>query len=172
MLRGGEGWMDEKVENESGWVGGSSAAAGWAWVGDSRAVLAHRREGGDGSHAGPGHESQPGVSATPEVLRGQSDASLLLGLDRPSHNSESHSSHRVVVRRLDQSDAFLVLGSDGLWEYVGDDEAIGVVVAAGSIEAGVKALLALAKERWLKRDGAGYVDDVTALVVGFTHRKV
>ncbi|CAI5458310.1 unnamed protein product [Closterium sp. Yama58-4] len=79
---------------------------------------------------------------------------------------------QVVVIGLDQSDAFLVLGSDGLWEYVGDDEAIGVVVAAGSIEAGVKALLALAKERWLKRDGAGYVDDVTALVVGFTHRKV
>ncbi|CAI7852355.1 unnamed protein product [Closterium sp. NIES-54] len=79
---------------------------------------------------------------------------------------------QVVVRRLDQSDAFLVLGSDGLWEYVGDDEAIGVVVAAGSIEVGVKALLALAKERWLTRDGAGYVDDITALVVGFTHRKV
>ncbi|CAI5458312.1 unnamed protein product [Closterium sp. Yama58-4] len=118
-----------------------------------------------------------GVTATPDYLNARCGPMLGLAMsrslrDKHANTVEVTATPEVVVRRLDQSDAFLVLGSDGLWEYVGDDEAIGVVVAAGSIEAGVKALLALAKERWLTKDGAGYVDDITALVVGFTHRKV
>ncbi|CAI5492095.1 unnamed protein product [Closterium sp. Naga37s-1] len=174
-----------------------------AWVGDSRAVLARRREGGErddlmavrlsADHKPNNDEERARIEASEGSVQQDVDENgddvgpfrvwmktgPMLGLamsrslgDKLAHTVGVSATPEVVVRRLDQSDAFLVLGSDGLWEYVGDDEAIGVVVAAGSIEAGVKALLALAKERWLTKDGAGYVDDITALVVGFTHRKV
>ncbi|CAI5458324.1 unnamed protein product [Closterium sp. Yama58-4] len=174
-----------------------------AWVGDSRAVLARRREGGErddlaavrlsADHKPNNEEERARIEASEGSVQQDVDENgddvgpfrvwmktgPMLGLamsrslgDKLAHTVGVSATPEVVVRRLDQSDAFLVLGSDGLWEYVGDDEVIGVVVGAGSIEAGVKALLALAKERWLKRDGAGYVDDITALVVGFTHRKV
>ncbi|CAI5936006.1 unnamed protein product [Closterium sp. NIES-64] len=174
-----------------------------AWVGDSRAVLARRREGGErddlmavrlsADHKPNNDEERARIEASEGSVQQDVDENgddvgpfrvwmktgPMLGLamsrslgDKLAHTVGVSATPEVVVHRLDQSDAFLVLGSDGLWEYVGDDEAIGVVVAAGSIEAGVKALLALAKERWLTKDGAGYVDDITALVVGFTHRKV
>ncbi|CAI5463070.1 unnamed protein product, partial [Closterium sp. Yama58-4] len=173
-----------------------------AWVGDSRAVLARRREGGErddlaavrlsADHKPNNEEERARIEASEGSVQQDVDENgddvgpfrvwmktgPMLGLamsrslgDKLAHTVGVSATPEVVVRRLDQSDAFLVLGSDGLWEYVGDDEAIGVVVAAGSIEAGVKALLALAKERWLTKDGAGYVDDITALIVGFTHRK-
>ncbi|GJP52720.1 hypothetical protein CLOM_g11809 [Closterium sp. NIES-68] len=174
-----------------------------AWVGDSRAVLARRREGGErddlmavrlsADHKPDNEQERARIEASEGSVQQDVDENgddvgpfrvwmktgPMLGLamsrslgDKLAHTVGVSATPEVVVRRLDQSDAFLVLGSDGLWEWVADEEAVQVVVGAGSIEAGVKGLLGMAKERWLSRDGAGYVDDITALVVGFTHRKV
>ncbi|CAI5502985.1 unnamed protein product [Closterium sp. Naga37s-1] len=71
----------------------------------------------------------------------------------------------VVVCRLDQSDAFLVLGSDGLWEHVGDDEAIGVVVVAWSIE---RAAAADGETDGVQLRAAGLEGDSEAVAVATT----
>lgn len=54
----------------------------------------------------------------------------------------------------------IVVASDGLWEFVEDQEAINIVSGHPSASRAAAALLAEAKARW-KKKGGGYRDDIT-----------
>ena len=57
----------------------------------------------------------------------------------------------------------LILASDGLWEVVSNEEAVGLAAAAPSAEAASEALLAAARARWADRLGSAFADDVTVI---------
>ena len=143
----------------------------------------------------------------------------------------------MVEYDLTPDDKFLVLASDGVWEFVSCEDSVaivheemskaeaeggkregssgsnatpastpeatvatgaatGVTAAAGAataagtgagggkarkgkrqgpgnpLEAAVKCLMTVSRDRWLERDQGAYVDDITALLVAFTHHEV
>ncbi|CAI7775523.1 unnamed protein product, partial [Closterium sp. NIES-53] len=115
-----------------------------AWVGDSRAVLARRREGGErddlmavrlsADHKPNNEDERARIEASEGSVQQDVDENgddvgpfrvwmktgPMLGLamsrslgDKLAHTVGVSATPEVVVRRLDQSDAFLVLGSDG-----------------------------------------------------------
>lgn len=71
---------------------------------------------------------------------------------------------------LTPSDEFLILASDGVWEFVSIQEAVHIVGGSPSPESGCKRLMQHARARWRHKEKGTYVDDITAMVIGFTQR--
>ena len=69
---------------------------------------------------------------------------------------------------LSRADRFMVLASDGVWEFISSAEAVGLVAAAESEEHACRLLVEEAHARWMAEE-AGVVDDITAVVVRFVH---
>jgi serine/threonine protein phosphatase PrpC len=74
---------------------------------------------------------------------------------------------------LDSSDEFLILASDGVWEFLDSQDAVNVV--ARSLEErsddatkACQALIEAAADRWHEEEGE-YRDDITAIVVRLQH---
>lgn len=67
-----------------------------------------------------------------------------------------------------EEDEFLILASDGVWEFISSQEAVDVVgekLAAGNeCHGACQDLIELASERWAEEEG-DYRDDITAIVV-------
>jgi serine/threonine protein phosphatase PrpC len=75
----------------------------------------------------------------------------------------------VRVHEIDsERDAFLILASDGVWEFIESDEAVEIVGAifekGWSAEAATKHLIARAAVEWMQEEG-DYRDDITCIVV-------
>ena len=72
------------------------------------------------------------------------------------------------THRLLESDAFLIVASDGVWEFLDSQEAIDLVApfhAAGKpASAACTYLIARAALRWREEEGV-YRDDISAIVV-------
>lgn len=70
-----------------------------------------------------------------------------------------------------ETDRFLVLGSDGIFDHLTNEEVVGFVhreLSNGrNPEEAAKNLVLLARGKW-REQGHGYVDDVTALIVNLT----
>ena len=66
------------------------------------------------------------------------------------------------------TDTFLVLGSDGIFDHMSNEDVVGFVhrelEKGRTPEAAAKSLVLVARGKW-REQGHGYVDDVTALVV-------
>lgn len=77
----------------------------------------------------------------------------------------------VTHLRLTPADAFVILASDGVWDWVPSSEAVRFVGARRqrkeSAQAVAEALVRLAARRWAVRDAV--TDDITAVVVFFDH---
>ncbi|KAI8472686.1 MAG: phosphatase 2C-like domain-containing protein [Monoraphidium minutum] len=78
----------------------------------------------------------------------------------------SQPEHREVT--LTPRDAFMVLASDGVWEFVSSREAVDLVAEHDSPEDGCRALIDEAHQRWVVEED-GVVDDITAVIVRFHH---
>jgi serine/threonine protein phosphatase PrpC len=63
------------------------------------------------------------------------------------------------------SDRALILASDGLWDFVSNEETAGVGLATSDTWEGSAALARLARARWLVRTGGA--DDTTVVIVRF-----
>lgn len=78
----------------------------------------------------------------------------------------------VVIHQLTKQDKIIMLCSDGVWEFISDDEAAAIT----STFPGDKAMQAadkLAKEawdRWIKEEGGMVVDDITAVIIYLDQR--
>ena len=63
------------------------------------------------------------------------------------------------------------MGSDGLWEFIENEEAARVVLPyykENKIEEGINELIKLAHERWTSEDSS-VVDDITVILI-FLHK--
>lgn len=74
------------------------------------------------------------------------------------------------MHALAPRDQLLVVASDGIWDVMSNEEAIGLAGAAASATDAARALVEAAEGRWLDHDNGGYVDDITAVVVSATPR--
>ena len=63
----------------------------------------------------------------------------------------------------------LVVASDGVWEYMTNDDAAEIAAAAPDAAAAARALVAAAADRWRGVDPA-YIDDITAVVARLRRR--
>ena len=76
----------------------------------------------------------------------------------------------VTTHVITEDDRFIILASDGVWEFIEDDEAVRII--DGCMQKGMPAvdacryLIAKAAVCWRKYEG-DYRDDITAVVVTF-----
>eukprot|EP00850_Spirogloea_muscicola_P024213 SM000487S16647 [mRNA] locus=s487:5251:8970:+ [translate_table: standard] len=77
----------------------------------------------------------------------------------------------VMKYELSSEDRFVILASDGVWEWVSNSDAVSIVASSPTTEAGCKKLMMTARSRWLGTDRGSYVDDITCMVIGFTHKR-
>lgn len=78
----------------------------------------------------------------------------------------SEPDHRVID--LDPSYKFMILASDGVWEFISSKEAVEIVAQYESVEDSCRMLVEEAYQRWLTEE-EGVVDDITAVVVRFIY---
>jgi len=71
----------------------------------------------------------------------------------------------VWKRTLDASDKFMILASDGVWEFISNQEAVDIVAKCKDGEEACKALYDESNKRW--RNEEEVVDDITCLIVYF-----
>ena len=72
----------------------------------------------------------------------------------------------VTQYKVEEGDKFMILASDGVWEFIESQEAVEIVhlnIDKGAEEA-CKVLIDTATERWKEEEG-DYRDDITAIVV-------
>lgn len=83
--------------------------------------------------------------------------------DHVAHTVGVSSTPEFFERTLDPTtDCVLVMATDGLWEFITDQEAIDVVTKAGEPSAAVNELIKEATARWLLNESV--VDDTTVCV--------
>lgn len=72
----------------------------------------------------------------------------------------------VTFHDVEKNDDFLILASDGVWEFISSEEAVAIV--GGNLDKGAtgacQALIEAAANKWHDEEG-DYRDDITALVV-------
>lgn len=120
-----------------------------------------------------------GISAIPDVQSitvqqdalNQSDDSTQDQIDQTGTPSHISSSASLSSFRLSPVDKFVLLCSDGVWEFISSEEAVRVVSAhspQNAMEA-AESLTALAWDRWIQELAGQVVDDITAIVVNLNY---
>jgi len=72
----------------------------------------------------------------------------------------------VTSHEIEDDDTFLILATDGVWEFIDSSEAVRIVgehLSGGATKA-CQALIEAAASKWHEEEG-NYRDDITALVV-------
>jgi serine/threonine protein phosphatase PrpC len=73
------------------------------------------------------------------------------------------------ARRRQANDSFVILASDGVWEFITSQEAVDIVAQGATLEEGAQTLLAESKERWAEDDYQSR-DDITVIVVNLAEK--
>ena len=72
----------------------------------------------------------------------------------------------VKIFNYKEEDKFIVIASDGLWEYVSNEEVVDIVGKyheKNDCDGAVSELYEISRERWVKYDD--YIDDISIIVV-------
>ncbi|KAL3154847.1 hypothetical protein ABBQ38_011389 [Trebouxia sp. C0009 RCD-2024] len=167
-----------------------------AWVGDSRGVLGRSKKGGGyeavpltKDHKPTAPEEKARIVATNGRVERLVDEmgqpigpfrvwlqyawipglamSRALG-DAVAHSVGVTSEPECTVRELMPVDKFMILASDGVWEFIESQDAVDIVGNCETVEEGCRQLVDEAYQRWLVEE-EGVVDDITAVVVKFIH---
>ena len=83
-----------------------------------------------------------------------------------AHSAGVSSQPEFTHTQLDKKDAFMILATDGVWEWTSSQEAVDFVAQDNDAEAACERLAREAYARW-ERHGEGIADDTTAIVVFF-----
>jgi serine/threonine protein phosphatase PrpC len=72
----------------------------------------------------------------------------------------------IFSRAVEETDVFLLLCSDGVWEFMSSEEAVAMLAKfpAAEAQAAVEALAEEAWRRWMTNEGGAVVDDITVVV--------
>jgi len=112
-------------------------------------------------------EYDDGIDGPPRVWLGNMDVpglamSRSLG-DAVAHTAGVISDPEFTERELDPAtDKFLVVASDGLWEFIDNTETVDMAVGGGSPSESVNVLVKEANARWMKEEQV--IDDTTIIV--------
>lgn len=113
-------------------------------------------------------EYDDGVSGPPRVWLGHLDIpglamSRSLG-DSVAHTAGVISEPELFNYKLQDNDKIMVIASDGLWEFMTNQEVIDMIVASGAKEPrkAVEMLVSEASARWMKEEAV--IDDTTIIV--------
>lgn len=112
----------------------------------------------DGEDIGPlrvwlKHEDAPGLAMTRAL--GDSLGARIGVISCPE----------VITTPISPEDGFLILASDGIWEFISSQEAVDMAaryVQEGRLEEGCQALVAEATKRWRREEDC--VDDITVMI--------
>ncbi|KAG1662755.1 hypothetical protein FOA52_006780 [Chlamydomonas sp. UWO 241] len=88
--------------------------------------------------------------------------------DAVAHSVGVSSEPQHSVTELNETHKFMILASDGVWEFVSSQEAVDIIASHDNIEDACRSLVEEAHQRWLVEED-GVVDDITAVVVRFLH---
>jgi len=75
----------------------------------------------------------------------------------------------VRTHKINDTDRFIIIASDGVWEFLSSQEAVDIVVACSNPQQAASKLLTAAYELWTDFDLR--VDDISAIVIFFDYRK-
>eukprot|EP00850_Spirogloea_muscicola_P017016 SM000142S00530 [mRNA] locus=s142:178431:180933:- [translate_table: standard] len=170
-----------------------------AWLGDSRAVLGRTDPSGDCIAVELTQDHKPdlpaekqrildnfgrvdrlmdnyGVAIGPPRVWLKNAQVLGLAMSRSMGDTLAHTvgvttEAEIMKYELSSEDRFVILASDGVWEWVSNSDAVSIVASSPTTEAGCKKLMMTARSRWLGTDRGSYVDDITCMVIGFTHKR-
>ncbi|OQS00083.1 phosphatase 2C [Thraustotheca clavata] len=111
-------------------------------------------------------EYDDGIDGPPRVWLGHMDVpglamSRSLG-DAVAHTAGVSSEPEFFSRTLDANDKYLVIATDGLWEFMSDDEVIKMASAHTDPKQAVDVLILEANRRWMKEEQV--IDDTTVIV--------
>lgn len=73
----------------------------------------------------------------------------------------------VNAHRISREDHFVILATDGVWEFVTSREAVELVSKVESLDEACQQLVDEAYRRWSREEGI--TDDITAILVRFIH---
>lgn len=166
-----------------------------AWVGDSRCVLGRRvngslcalaltedhKPGSDGERtrilASGGRVdrliNEAGEPVGPQRVWLRSAWIPGLAMSRALGDAVAHqvgviSEPEVLQHDLTPDDEFMVIATDGVWEFISNEEAVAIVAGCSSPEAAAKKLVEEAHRRWVSEED-GVVDDITVVVAWWKH---
>ncbi|OQR84440.1 protein phosphatase 2C [Achlya hypogyna] len=111
-------------------------------------------------------EYDDGIDGPPRVWLGHMDVpglamSRSLG-DAVAHTAGVSSEPEFFTRMLDANDKCLVIATDGLWEFMSDEEVIKMTAAHTDPKQAVDVLILEANRRWMKEEQV--IDDTTVIV--------
>lgn len=111
-------------------------------------------------------EYDDGVDGPPRVWLGHMDVpglamSRSLG-DAVAHTAGVISEPEFTERKLTPTDKFLVIATDGLWEFIDNEETVAMVVNGGDPKTAVDVLVKEANVRWIREEQV--IDDTTVIV--------
>lgn len=112
-------------------------------------------------------EYDDGIDGPPRVWLGHMDVpglamSRSLG-DAVAHTAGVVSEPEYFTHMLDESDRALVIATDGLWEFMSNEEVMDIVMAQKDPKVAVDLLIMEANRRWMKEEQV--IDDTTVIVV-------
>ena len=74
----------------------------------------------------------------------------------------------MLQHELTSDDVLMIMATDGVWEFIENEEAVSIAWKAGSPEAAARELVAESHRRWVAEED-GVVDDITCIVVFWKH---
>lgn len=109
-----------------------------------------------GEHIGPArvwlqHQEMPGLAMSRSF---GDDVATSIGVT---------SEPEIIIKDRTPNDKFMILGSDGIWEFISNEEAVALVEKQNGAAAAARALAKEATERWQKEEDV--IDDITVIVV-------
>ncbi|GAB4823661.1 hypothetical protein N2152v2_010707 [Parachlorella kessleri] len=164
-----------------------------AWVGDSRAVLARQEHRGlrglmlTRDHKPAAHVEKLRIQAAGGRVERLLDSggkpigphrvwlqqSWVPGLamsralgDLVAHSVGVSATPDTDVTNITPQDRFLVLASDGVWEFINSQTAVELIAGCTTAEQACRILVDAAHERWVEEEN-DVIDDITVVVVKF-----
>merc|ERR1712100_883114 len=100
------------------------------------------------------HEDVPGLAMTRSFG------------DGVAHSVGVNSEPEILELDLGKDDKFIILASDGVWEFLSNEEVANIVAPFFEVKNAEKAAEALVRESYLrwKREEEGIVDDITCVI--------